>query len=269
MDLWNAEYAIDGSALGAMQAGRIKMVVSEKGAGVRMRGDMAASAGELSLSADGKISIGNASGNKGVNISSKGSVSTGRLTSKKSVSVKAGKDVNIASIGKSGTVHGAEEATLINGGRFRYVVGTLGGGSAITVLGDGRVALDDVSATEPVSLWSGVWSIGISGTAQSGAAMSILAASGSTAAGTLLSKGDLALLSGLYLGISGLVVAEDNLLVSAGSNIRYGSLEANGNVSQSSAGGVISLDKRTTTPSMQRHHTRCSWKGGPSHNQHA
>ncbi|WP_236775617.1 hemagglutinin repeat-containing protein [Agrobacterium tumefaciens] len=233
------EYAIDGSALGAMQAGRIKMVVTEKGAGVRMRGDMAANTGELSLSADGKISIGNASGNKGVSVSSKGSVSTGRLTSKKSVSVKAGKDVNIASIG-------AEEAILINGGAgFVDVVGTLGAGSAITVLGDGRVAVADVSAAGPVSLWSGAGSIGISGTAQSGAAMSISAASGSIAAGALLSKGDLALLSGLDLGISGLVLAEENLQASAGGNIRYGSLEANGNVSLSSAGGVIGLDKRT------------------------
>ncbi|MCZ7932225.1 hemagglutinin repeat-containing protein [Agrobacterium leguminum] len=233
------EYAIDGSAFGAMQAGRIKMVVTEKGAGVRMRGDMAANTGELSLSADGKISIGSASGNKGVSVSSKGSVSTGRLTSKKSVSVKAGKDVNIASIG-------AEEAILINGGAgFVDVVGTLGAGSAITILGDGRVAVADVSAAGPVSLWSGAGSIGISGTAQSGAAMSISAASGSIAAGTFLSKGDLALLSGLDLGISGLVLAEQNLQASAGGNIRYGSLEANGNVSLSSAGGVISLDKRT------------------------
>jgi filamentous hemagglutinin len=65
------EYAIDGSALGAMQADRIKMVVTEKGAGVRMRGDMAANAGELTLSADGKISLGNASGRDGVTIQSK------------------------------------------------------------------------------------------------------------------------------------------------------------------------------------------------------
>ncbi|WP_262534760.1 hemagglutinin repeat-containing protein [Agrobacterium tumefaciens] len=233
------EYAIDGSALGAMQAGRIKMVVTEKGAGVRMRGDMAANTGELSLSADGKISIGNASGNKGVSVSSKGSVSTGRLTSKKSVSVKAGKDTKIASIG-------AEEDILVNGGAgFVDVVGTLGAGSAITVLGDGRVAVADVSAARAVSLWSGAGSIGINGTAQSGAAMSITAASGSIAGGALLSKGDLALLSGLDLGISGLVLAEGNLQASAGGDIRYDSLEANGDVLLSSTNGVISFDKRT------------------------
>ncbi|MFK0209272.1 hemagglutinin repeat-containing protein [Agrobacterium sp. NPDC090283] len=233
------EYAIDGSALGAMQAGRIKMVVTEKGAGVRMRGDMAANTGELSLSADGKISIGNVSGNKGVSVSSKGSVSTGRLTSKKSVSVKAGKDVKIASVG-------AEEDILVNGGAgFVDVVGTLGAGGAITVLADGRVAVADVSAAGAVSLWSGAGSIGISGTAQSGAAMSITAASGAIAGGALLSKGDLALLSGLDLGISGLVLAEGNLQASAGGDILYDSLEANGDVLLSSTNGVISFDKRT------------------------
>ena len=68
------EFAIDGSALGAMQADRIKIVVTEKGAGVRMRGNMAANVGELSLSSDGKISIGNASGKAGVNIRSKAKV---------------------------------------------------------------------------------------------------------------------------------------------------------------------------------------------------
>ncbi|WFN89107.1 hemagglutinin repeat-containing protein [Agrobacterium pusense] len=233
------EYAIDGSALGAMQAGRIKMVVTEKGAGVRMRGDMAANAGELSLSADGKISIGNTSGNNGVSISSKGSVSAGRLTSKKSVSVKAGKDVRVASIG-------AEEDILINGGAgFIDVAGTLGASGALNLLADGRIALADASAAGPVSLWSGAGSIAISGTAQSGAAMSLTAASGAITAGSLLSKGDLALLSGLDLGISGLVLAEGNLQASAGSDIRYDSLEANGDVLLSSTGGVISFDKRT------------------------
>ncbi|MDQ4405114.1 filamentous hemagglutinin N-terminal domain-containing protein [Rhizobium sp. AN63] len=233
------EYAIDGSALGAMQAGRIKMVVTEKGAGVRMRGDMAANAGELSLSADGKISIGNASGNNGVNISSKGSVSAGRLTSKKSVSVKTGKDAKIASIG-------AEEDILINGGAgFVDVSGTLGASGALHVLADGRIALADASAAGPVSLWSGAGSIAIGGTAQSGKAMSLTAASGAIAAGSLLSKGDLALLSGLDLGISGLVLAEGNLQALAGSDIRYDSLEANGDVLLSSTNGVISFDKRT------------------------
>ncbi|WP_208442528.1 filamentous hemagglutinin N-terminal domain-containing protein, partial [Bartonella raoultii] len=54
------EYAIDGSALGALQGDQIKLVATEKGVGVRMRHDMAANAGQLHLSADGKISLQNA-----------------------------------------------------------------------------------------------------------------------------------------------------------------------------------------------------------------
>ncbi|GAA3105030.1 hypothetical protein GCM10010520_57390 [Rhizobium viscosum] len=233
------EYAIDGSALGAMQAGRIKMVVTEKGAGVRMRADMAANVGELSLSSDGKISIGNASGNRGVTIASKRSVTAGRLTSKKAVSVKAGKDVSLASVG-------AEEDILIDGGTGLVdVSGALSGNGALSVLADGNLTLSEAATAGPMSLSSAAGSIGITGTAQSDAALSVTAASGAITAGTLLSQGDVALLAGLDLGLSGGVLAGGNLQVSTGGDIRYGSLEANEAILLSSLAGVISLDKRT------------------------
>ncbi|MBB3391050.1 filamentous hemagglutinin [Rhizobium sp. BK275] len=233
------EYAIDGSALGAMQAGRIKMVVTEKGAGVRMRSDMAANTGELSLSADGKISIGNASGNQGVSLASKRSVTAGRLTSKKTVSVKAGKDVSLASVGAEGDIFIDGGAGLVD------VSGMLAGNGALSVLADGNLALTETAAAGPMSLSSGAGTIAITGTAQSGAALSATAASGAITAGTLLSQGDIALLAGLDLGLSGGVLAGGNLQASAGGNIRYGSLEANEAISLSSLSGVISLDKRT------------------------
>ncbi|NTH27024.1 filamentous hemagglutinin N-terminal domain-containing protein, partial [Agrobacterium rhizogenes] len=92
------EYAIDGSALGAMQADRIKVVVTEKGAGVKMSGDMAANAGELSLSADGKISIGNASGSQGVTITSKRQVTAAKVSSKQKVAVQADQGITLQSV---------------------------------------------------------------------------------------------------------------------------------------------------------------------------
>lgn len=233
------EYAIDGSALGAMQAGRIKMVVTEKGAGVRMRSDMAANTGELSLSADGKISIGNASGSRGVTIASKRSVTAGRLTSKKAVSVKAGKDVSLASVGAEGDIFIDGGAGLVD------VSGMLAGNGALSVLADGNLVLTEAATAGPMSLLSGAGSIAITGTAQSGAALSATAASGAITAGTFLSQGDIALLAGLDLGLSGGVLAGSNLQASAGGNIRYDSLEATEAVSLSSLAGVISLDKRT------------------------
>ena len=97
------EYAIDGSALGALQGDRIKLIATEKGVGVRMRNDMAANAGQLTLSADGKISINNASGRDGVKVASRSkTVTAKKITSKKNVDIKANEGITIETIGADG-----------------------------------------------------------------------------------------------------------------------------------------------------------------------
>ncbi|GAA5097927.1 hemagglutinin repeat-containing protein [Bartonella acomydis] len=97
------EYAIDGSALGALQADQIKLVATEKGVGVRMRHDMAANAGQLHLSADGKISLKNVFGHGGVVLKSKSqSVLAKHISSKKNIDIAAKKDVRLETIGAEG-----------------------------------------------------------------------------------------------------------------------------------------------------------------------
>uniref|UniRef100_UPI001ABA5D9C filamentous hemagglutinin N-terminal domain-containing protein n=1 Tax=Bartonella taylorii TaxID=33046 RepID=UPI001ABA5D9C len=94
------EYAIDGSALGALQADRIKLVATEKGVGVRMRHDMAANAGQLHLSADGKISLKDVFGHDGVVLQSKSdTLHAKHITSKKHVEIAAKKGVALETVG--------------------------------------------------------------------------------------------------------------------------------------------------------------------------
>ncbi len=243
------EFAIDGSALGAMQAGRIKMVVTDKGAGVRMRGDMAANTGELTLSADGKISIGKASG-KGVSMSSGQKVSVARVTSGKAASLKGKNGVAVVTID-------ADEGILIDGGiGFVDATGMLSSGSDIEIRADGTLQLQKTAASGPMTLLSRAGSISVSDTVTSGAALSLSASSGSVSGTNLLSKGDIALLSGLDLGFSGLVRSEGNIQATALTGIQYGGMEANGSVALSTLAGVISLDKRTAAGSDLRIHQK-------------
>ncbi|WP_245511488.1 hemagglutinin repeat-containing protein [Rhizobium leguminosarum] len=202
------EYAIDGSALGAMQADRIKVVVTEKGAGVRMRGDMAANAGELSLSADGKISLGNVSGQQGVSISSKAKVTASKVTSKAKVAVQADQGITL------NTVAADDDILLSSGSGLLSVGGEVNSGANIEMTSAAGIAADSVMAGQMLTLSATSGDIQIAGAAKSGDALAITATSGSIAAASLVSGNNLTLSAGADIAVSGDVLAEGDVTAS-------------------------------------------------------
>uniref|UniRef100_UPI001C90E852 hemagglutinin repeat-containing protein n=1 Tax=Rhizobium laguerreae TaxID=1076926 RepID=UPI001C90E852 len=202
------EYAIDGSALGAMQADRIKIVVTEKGAGVRMRGDMAANAGELSLSSDGKISLGNVSGQQGVSISSKAKVTASKVTSKAKVAVQADQGITLD------TVAADDDILLSSGSGLLSVGGEVNSAASVLMTSAAGIAADSVMAGQTLTLSATSGDIQVAGAAKSGDALAITATSGSIAAASLVSGNNLTLSAGADIAISGDVLAEGDVTAS-------------------------------------------------------
>ncbi|WP_080686152.1 hemagglutinin repeat-containing protein [Rhizobium leguminosarum] len=202
------EYAIDGSALGAMQADRIKVVVTEKGAGVRMRGDMAANAGELSLSADGKISLGNVSGQQGVSISSKAKVTASKVTSKAKVAVQADQGITLD------TVAADDDILLSSGSGLLSVGGEVNSAASVLMSSSAGIAAGSVMAGQMLTLSATSGDIQIAGAAKSGDALAITATSGSIAAASLVSGNNLTLSAGADIAVSGDILAEGDVTAS-------------------------------------------------------
>ncbi len=232
------EYAIDGTALGAMQADRIKVVVTEKGAGVKMSGDMAANAGELSLSADGKISIGNASGRDGVTVTSKQKVTAAKVTSRQKVVVQADQGITLQSVAADSDI------VLASGTGLLSVSGDVNSGTTVQMSSGGGIAAGSVTAGNGVAtLVATSGDIAIAGAANSTGDLNLIAT-----AGSLVSNQNLAVNAGLDIAVSGNVLAQGNVsangrslstgMVVSGINIAATSADPNGNVVLGAAGDL-------------------------------
>nr|WP_246728602.1 hemagglutinin repeat-containing protein [Rhizobium leguminosarum] len=236
------QYAIDGSALGAMQAGRIKMVVTENGAGVRMSGNLAANTNELSLSADGKISLGNVSGQQGVSISSKAKVTAAKVTSKAKVAVQADQGITLDTVAADGDI------VLSSGSGLLSVGGEVNSAANALMSSAAGITAGSVVAGNALTLSSTSGDIQIAGAANSADALTITATSGSISAASLVSGNDLTLSAGADIGISGDILAEGNVTatgrsisaatVAAGLDLAATAQSANGTLMLQQAGSM-------------------------------
>ena len=237
------EYAIDGTALGAMQADRIKIVVTEKGAGVKMSGDMAANAGELSLSADGKISIGNASARDGVTITSKQKVTAAKVTSKQKVAVQADQGITLQSVAADSDI------VLASGSGLLSVSGDVNSGTTVQMTSGSGIAAGSVTAGNgATTLVATSGDIAIAGAANSTGDLNLTATAGSISAASLQSGQNIASSAALDIAVAGNVQAQGNVNVTgrsistgkviSGINIAATSADPNGNVVLGVAGDL-------------------------------
>nr|WP_272884265.1 hemagglutinin repeat-containing protein [Stutzerimonas stutzeri] len=88
--------AIDSSALGGMYAGAIRLVGTEAGVGVKLAGDMAASAGDIQIDVNGHLSMAQAAASRDIRLKGKSVELNGKAYAGRNADIQAAQTLSLA-----------------------------------------------------------------------------------------------------------------------------------------------------------------------------
>ncbi|WP_186173303.1 filamentous hemagglutinin N-terminal domain-containing protein [Burkholderia gladioli] len=274
--------AIDATAFGAMTAGQIQVISTAAGMGVRADAQLAANAGDLSLSSNGDLSLAGTAAQQQVTIQANGDVAmTGAHLGVGDYTLQAGGNVSslgaiqaggrlaVAAGGKVALADAQSNGDMTIAGDGGVRLGDAQSGTSLKAVAshdDGDVEIDGTVATaQGVSLQAGrdvaingqvgtgtlqataQRSIGVSGTVQTSGAMGLSAATGDATIGGTLAGGDtLTIKAGHDIVSSGKLQGSRDIALQAGNSARIGDVQAGGMLGASAlgqaGGGDLSLD---------------------------
>jgi filamentous hemagglutinin len=275
----NSGLAIDATAYGAMTAGQIQVIGTAAGMGVRTDAQLAANAGDLSLSVNGDVTMAGSAAQQQASVTSSGNVtltgthigvggyalnangdvsSTGTIQSGSTLSINAGGNINVASTQSNG------DTTLVAGANATTGDTQSEGALSVTAQGKdgtGDITLNGTSVVTGATTLVAAQDTNINGQTSSGTLqataqrdvnvnaavqtsgdLALSATTGNlTTSANVNSAGNLALTSGQTTTIAGQATAQNAVTLTAGQGASVTGSLASGTTLTASTPGAFSV----------------------------
>ena len=255
----NNGLAIDATAYGAMTAGQIQVIGTAAGMGVRTDAQLAANAGDLSLSVNGDVTMAGSAAQQQASVQSSGNVTlTGTHIGVGGYAINAGGNINVANTQSNG------DTTLVAGASATTGDAQSGGALSVTAQGKdgtGDITLSGTSVATGATTLTAAQDINVNGQTSSGTLqataqrnlnvnaavqtsgdLALGATTGNlTTSANVNSGGNLALTSGQITTVAGQATAQNAVTLTAGQSASVTGSLASGTTLVANTPGAFSI----------------------------